>query len=286
MLQSLLRQLDAFCPQYPLGIFDDCSLKDRTQHYLAGTDTFLYRKEFYARYGNNGRRYTFLGTRNLGVAAQSNRAIKWFMEETSCDHLVLCNDDIVVSNDFVKLYADAHEDLNVHLWCLCDFTSETYKWVTLNAVINKPDRHKESYTLKVLPRMTGIMMSMTRQLIERIGYFDSRFFFGEEHCDFTNRARFSGAMNINGQPLHCLDIEQPDPPYVRHAECDSTVSAAEKPALDSFASKEMKDAATAYVSKSWKKPYSLVRVKFSGAYDEVGIPVQDRCDNLPVVLPD
>lgn len=50
---------------------------------------------------------------------------------------------------------------------------DTYKWAT----------HRwRGYTLKLLPRFTGIMISVTRELVEKIGYFDAEFGkFGEEH---------------------------------------------------------------------------------------------------------
>lgn len=51
---------------------------------------------------------------------------------------------------------------------------DTYKWAT----------HRwRGYTLKLLPRFTGIMISVTRKLVDKIGYFDAEFGkFGEEHC--------------------------------------------------------------------------------------------------------
>ena len=123
----------------------------------------------------------YLGDRNLGVAGNSNRILKIFMDG-DWDHLCLCNDDIFVEGDFVDTYARAHQDLGVGLFCFCNFTvaspaisghPDTYKWTTY------PMR---GWKVKFLPRFTGIMMSVTRKTVEAAGYFDTSFGqFGEEH---------------------------------------------------------------------------------------------------------
>ena len=52
------------------------------------------------------------------------------MTETKAERLCLCNDDLFVDGDFVEFYAKAHSDLGVGLFCFCDFTGETYRWMT------------------------------------------------------------------------------------------------------------------------------------------------------------
>jgi hypothetical protein len=145
----------------------------------------------------------FLGTENLGVSGNSNRAIKWFMDETDADHLCLCNDDLHVLGDFVSFYQRGHVDLDVGMFCFCPhggvYDHDSYKWVTVRS---------RGYSIRLMPRMTGIMISITRKLIEKVGYFDTRFGkFGEEHCDYTYRCRFAGGIRLDGQDQGCLDLE-------------------------------------------------------------------------------
>lgn len=176
-LKTLLCGLTKHCPDYPIGIFEDCGQKDGTETYLRNSQkavqmsTEMDATEYSGSHiGPNVQ--VFLGDHNLGVTGNSNRAIHWFMK-SGCDHLCLLNDDLHVLGDFVNFYDKAHTDLGVGLFCFCDFTSETYRWLTVRS---------RGYTVKLLPRMTGIMMSFTKAVVDKIGYYDARFGkFGEEH---------------------------------------------------------------------------------------------------------
>ena len=190
----VLAGLERHCGRYPLAIAEDCGLYDTTAEFLRSDRKPLdYRHDMLADHTTYHKAQVFLGRHNLGVAGQSNRLIRWFMEETKADHLCLLNDDLIVNGDFVAFYREAHQDLGFQLLSFCDFNSETYRWVTVPA--RTPRR---SYNVKVLPRMTGIMLSFSRALVERIGYFDTAFGkFGDEHsapggslvacCDYKNR---------------------------------------------------------------------------------------------------
>ena len=169
VLQMMMRGLEEHCPQYQTAIFEDCGQRDATEDYLCAgrvkTPVSELMADQYpvpenplepaAHYPNAA---VFLGQQNLGVAGNSNRALKWFMNG-DCDHLCLCNDDLFVKGDFVQFYAQAHKDLGVGLFCFCDFTHhESYKWTTYRW---------RGYGMKFLPRFTGIMMSITRELVEK-----------------------------------------------------------------------------------------------------------------------
>lgn len=160
--------------EVPVAVFEDCGQSDATEDYLLQNATFLrrdfvYEADVYDRQGVT----VYLSHNNAGVTGNSNKAMKWFMDETDCDHLCLCNDDLEVLGPFYKTYAEAHEKLGVGLFCFCDFEDESYKWVTVKS---------KGIPVKLLTRMTGIMMSMTRALIDDIGYYDAdAFVFGQEH---------------------------------------------------------------------------------------------------------
>jgi GT2 family glycosyltransferase len=291
-LRTFTAGLDQHCTNYPMLICEDRGLRDDTHTFLSGTmpnavasvQKLGYRHDMLAdhvrvKFQINTPTYdVFLGTRNLGVAGNSNRALRWFMEETDADHLCLCNDDLCADGDFINYYAEAHKQLNMHLFCFCDFTSETYKWVPIKVRVGDRD-----FTLKLLPRMTGIMMSITRKLVSEIGYFDPVFGkAGEEHCDYTNRARFSGATRLNGQDLHCIDIEQ-NPVLLRHQDIDSSLLPHEKPTFDAIAAGAMGSASKMYLCTSWYRPCHLVRPKFAGAYESGGVDIH-KLPSTPLVV--
>jgi GT2 family glycosyltransferase len=269
-LHTTLLGLTKFCriSETPpaIAVFDDCGQHDDTEGYLTKGRLCVespLAKELEAEewQGQNGPTI-FLGTRNLGVAGNSNRCIKWFESlGPEYTHLCILNDDLHILGDFVSFYAKAHRDLGVGLFCFCDFTSETYRWAT---------QRYRGYSVKVLPRMTGIMMSMTRELIDRVGYFDPRFGkFGEEHCDFTIRARISGFVSIEGRALNCLDV---DHQLLRHQEVETSVQGAEREAANAEAASIMSEMSQEYKFRDTYRGFCLDTPKLCGGRDGAGIP--------------
>lgn len=280
-LKDTLKGVTEFCANYPTAIFEDCGQRDGTETFLKGpsptvigTADLLATQYDGSHIGPNVR--VFLGSDNLGVAGNSNRALRWFAE-TGCDHLCLLNDDLFVLGDFVDFYAHGHEDLGVGLFCFCDFTQaspaisgapETYRWVTVNS---------RGYRVKLLPRMTGIMMSMTRAVLDKIGYFDARFGkFGEEHCDYNIRARLGGFVNLDGQVQNCLDLEPPPfhPHYLKHQDVETSVGGIERKALDRQAGEIMGYICKRYGQEPLYKPFRLRLPKMAGGHGGMGIPVE------------
>lgn len=247
-----------------IAIFEDCGQSDGTRQWLTSSVKTVPRPEIMAvehQLGSSGVK-AFLGTDNLGVSGNSNRALKWFMNETSADHLLLCNDDVEFVGDAGKAYREAHLATNVGLFCFCDFTSPQYKcWpITYRGV-----------SLKRLSRMTGMVMSVTRQLVESIGYFDPQFGrFGEEHCDYTVRARYAGHQSIMGIQQYCLDID-PKAPVLKHQVVNSTISSQEKPLLDHVAGSMMREKSKRYPFTSPYLGFSLVRNRFTDSMVDGGI---------------
>lgn len=270
-MQTTLSGLHRHCAAYPTAIFEDCGQRDDTETFLKRGRTGTLRSEYLAHEWApvpgvdcvypNWR--VFLGQLNLGVSGNSNRALHWFMTETDADHLCLCNDDLLVDGDFVNYYARGHTDLGVGLWCFCDFTNHpSYKWTTY------PVR---GYGVKFLPRMTGIMISITRQLVEKVGYFDVAFGqFGEEHCDYTHRCRFAGGICLDGQDMGCLDLEHK---LLRHQECETSVVGAERQRADKEAVEAMHQASQDYAWRDYHRPYRLILPRNAGGHSGAGIPI-------------
>ena len=271
-LKETLAGLKKYCPDYETHILEDTGQSDGTESFLKGPNPKLLhtRKDLLAEewdgshLGPNIR--VFLGTTNLGVTGNSNRALKLF-SESDCDHLCLMNDDLHVLRNFVNFYAKGHEDLNVGLFCFCDFVHhESYRWVTVNS---------RGYRVKLLGRMTGIMMSLTRACFERIGYYDARFGkFGEEHCDYTIRARIAGFVDLDGQKQNALDLEA-KPPVLKHQDCATCFTGVERMAADKEAAQIMRFISTRYGHEPLYRPFRLRLPRMAAGREGLGIPVEN-----------
>jgi len=265
-LKLFLNQVTEWCKDVPIAVFEDCGQMDETEEYLVRGATFVRRDfsleaDVYTKEINGCKVEIFLSHENAGVTGNSNKAIKWFME-TKCDHLCLCNDDLEVSGPFHKTYAAAHEKLGIGLLCHCDFEGEAYKWVVVKA---------RGIQVKLLTRMTGIMMSFTRAVVDRIGYYDAyNFTFGQEHCDYTNRARLTGFINLNGVAQHCLDVVCPE---LKHQEVESSLTDSEKLKYNADADVMIQVVGSRRPTSDTFVGYSTGRCsRVAGARDGVGIP--------------
>lgn len=272
-LKETLVGLTKFCPDYPLAIFEDCGQRDGTETFLKPTPPGnhatsrpdLLALEYDSSHISPNAK-VFLGTCNLGVAGNSNRALKWFAD-SGCDHLCLLNDDLHVLGDFVNFYAKAHEDLEVGMFSFCDFTHhDSYRWLTVNS---------RGYRVKMCPRMTGIMLSITRPVLNRVGYFDARFGkFGQEHCDYMNRARFGGFLNLDGMPQTQLDLEH-TPALLKHQDVETSVFGADRQLADMEAERVLRQVISRYGLDPIYRQFALRVPKVAG-FGGNGIPI----DNL------
>jgi len=260
-LQQILKGLGEHCKPHKLAVFEDAGTRDSTvsSMLLCAQTPVIPRPDLMAHQAKlTGDVEFFAGTENLGVSGNTNRALKWFLEESGCDYLCLCNDDLVIKGDFATFYAEAWEKLKIGLFCYCGFTSKAYAW--------DPD-HIGGYVVKKLGRMTGAMMAMPRELVEKIGFFDMRFGkFGEEHCDYTNRARLAGYQDIRGRPQGCLDLKHD---LLAHLDIASSMVGQEKAAADAIAVDATKT--LDYVSDGLYRSYKLFHKVKVGGVDGDGI---------------
>lgn len=282
-LKAMMAGITWHCPQYQTAIFEDCGQRDGTTDFLrAGRvpepqpdlmatlyTTAMYTPGADPSKVNYPNAQVYLGDRNLGVTGNSNRALKWFMDG-NCDHLLLCNDDLLVTGDFAKFYGQAHQDLGVGMFCFCDFTKES------PAISGKPESYKwttyrcRGYGVKFLPRFTGIMMSVTRELVEKIGFFDPEFGkFGEEHCDYTIRARMAGGIRCEGQDMNCLDVEHD---LLAHQDVQTSMTGVARDHANAEASQVMRRASFEYRFRHYYRAYNLSYPVMANGYYGAGIP--------------
>ena len=279
VLQHLLKGIVKQYPTttVPVAIFDDCSYQGDTTMMLKTHSRFLRKRpdlvaEEYVSIHQH-EYHIFLGTRNLGVARNSNRALKWFMDDTTCDHLLLMNDDLEVLGDVASFYATAHEKLNIGLFCLADFTDEPHRWAEIK---------EGGYTIKILNQLNGHMMSMTRKLITDIGYFDTEFgSYGEEHSEFTYRAQTAGHSKVMGTDMKGVDVVM-DPVLVRHTDDPSSISDYDKFQANAEAAVTIQRLVSQYPFRNPYRPFGLTPPKHFGAYNRCGVPIKAITD--PVII--
>jgi GT2 family glycosyltransferase len=262
-LQSFLKTYSEHPYHHRFAVFEDGGIQDNTVDYIQKMQGFtspISRIDLEALQinDNNGINW-FLGTDNLGVSGNTNRALRWFLNESGCDYLCICNDDIIVKGEFARFYADAWKKTGIGLFCYCGFTSKAYEWDEIDY---------KGITVKKLGRMTGAVMAMPRELVERIGYFDTRFGkFGEEHVDYTNRARFAGFQDINGESQTCLDAKHD---FLGHMDIESTVPhGPERQKLSYEASAAFRT--VDYMREGFYRPFALQHATKVGGTEQMGL---------------
>lgn len=252
-----------------VAVFEDCGYMDETRSeimkdselmgYVPEVDADVYRKDGVLFH---------LGRHNLGVAGNTNRALQW-ADATNAEHIVVANDDLIATGDFVREYLEAHKRTGIGMFCFNDFAEwPTHRWGRA---------FYRGVEIKIFPRMTGICMSITRLVLKTIGYFDVRIGkFGEEHCEYTNRARLCSFLDCDNQPQACVDIQNVS---LKHQEVASTVSADEKPLLDRLASRNLQKVHEELLAtgRAYRK-FELVNSEFAGA---TGVGVGFKTSVLP-----
>lgn len=234
---------------YPVVVFDDCSTVAQFKELREGRTKprhhLKIEADIYDGVSGMPNVSIALGRRNLGVAGNSNRAIRMFAEN-DYTHLFLCNDDLLATGDFVELYTKALEELKLGMLCYCGFEEEKYRYSVMKV---------GGWDVKFLTRITGSMIAVTRAVINKIGYFDPVFGkFGEEHVDFTHRARIAGFIRLGGSDFHCLDVKHN---LLSQQMVDTCLTGKERAEADKFAADAMQQACAKYVTTSYHRPFRL-----------------------------
>lgn len=239
-LNLLLKGLAEYCHDYPTAIFDDGSHDIK---WMVGNLNSTTDKELNANAYKQENLEIYTGWDNLGVAGNTNRALKWF-ERSGLDHLCLLNDDLEVGGNFVDYYFQAHQALGVGLLCFSDFEDQQ----------GEEFKHGR-FTVKRLTVKPGIMLSITKPLFNRIGYFDTIYGkYGNEHVDFTNRARLAGFHHLNGVHEHCLDVKHT---LLRHQKIESALSEEERKSSQQFADSALWKITKNYHADTLYRPFAL-----------------------------
>lgn len=123
--------------------------------------------------------------------AENNNKILWFAHENyNPDLTILMNDDIIVFPGVFEAYVEATQFSQIDHFC---FTDEKSPW----KIIEEYNLNDVRISRRI--RGDGVLMTITRSMLQTIGGFDESFRAGE-HYEYTHRAEkfgfCKGAMDI------------------------------------------------------------------------------------------
>jgi GT2 family glycosyltransferase len=174
LLQDLLESLDGITTKIvgaKIVVFDDCSTD--------GTVSW-------SQVGVEQRKFEFFSTpKQLGVARNSNRALRYFLDRRRFSTLFILNDDLLIKDQSVFAdYIEAIEKTKYEFFCYTDERSPY-----------KPSAEFTCKGVTLIRRRAGdgCFQVMTRKVVETLGGYDTNFgVYGGEDLDFARRAVAAG----------------------------------------------------------------------------------------------
>lgn len=142
----------------------------------------------------------FKNRKNLGFAAGVNIGIKYALLKKA-DYILLLNNDTIVEEDFLsKLIAKSLKE-NIGILAPAIKFHKSGKVVydlggKLNVLFGRTTHNEvdklDGNKLQVVDYVSGCCMLIKRQVLEKVGFFDERFFLYYEDVDFCLRAKKAG----------------------------------------------------------------------------------------------
>lgn len=160
-------------------------------------------------------------SRNLGFAAGVNKGLTLVLKDKSITHFFVMNNDLkVVFGSFAQLLLTFTRFPNAGIVSPALHHSGGYDWggkynkwtagVLHKNWVNKPK------TIQTVGHVAGAAMLISRDVIEKIGMLDERFFLYYEDLDFCLRAKKSGfTVHINPDVVAEHTGSTGTDPYIR-----------------------------------------------------------------------
>lgn len=169
VIEDCFKHLNSQIPkEIPIFVINDGSNESRL---------LLLLKKFKSRFHIINR------SQNGGISRAKNTAIK-AMYDFGCDLMFLMDDDLNVKRDFINFYQKAIEVTKIQHFNYMVRKLHTESW---------KDIHINSISLHKSPQLNGCFMTLTREMVEVIGYFKILpHRYGHEHTEFTLRAIEAG----------------------------------------------------------------------------------------------
>lgn len=160
-------------------------------------------REFTARFDNNERVTLLLLDENLGYCGGMNKGIKLLLGNRGIKIILLLNNDTTAKSDFLLPLMECLKDGSVYslatpkilredgltIWS----TGENVFYPLLLSVRSKGAKDGPRFnTPREINCITGCAMAVRREVFEKIGLFDEKYFSYVEDVDFCRRARWAG----------------------------------------------------------------------------------------------
>lgn len=223
--------------------------------------------------------------KNLGFGRGNNAGIKWALDNTKCEYILLLNNDTEVENDVIGLmeaFMDTHQEyagcspriVYAHDPDMLWYGGGELKWRSNGAIswnINK------KYDGSVIPEevtfITGCVMMIRRTILEKIGGFDPRYFMYAEDIELCARLQkyqhklvylpdivvlHRSHGSLRSQSIPFVDPESPENPklpfYLENCLCNILLN------LDSYGCRSERVLGVIYFFLKWGVKKSLIYV--------------------------
>jgi len=145
-------------------------------------------------------------SKNVGFARGVNQGIKLALENKSVGAVLLMNNDLSIESGSLEILSQTFALKNTagivspvlaHSHGLFDWGGKFAPWT---GMVKHRNFEQKPKTVLTVDHVAGAAMLIARELFERIGYFDERFFLYYEDLDFCLRAKKAGyTIHINPQ---------------------------------------------------------------------------------------
>lgn len=221
--------------------------------------------------------------KNLGFGRGNNAGIKWTFANLECKYVLILNNDTQIDDDVIgsmEAFMDTHPEYSAcsprivyaHDTDLIWYGGGELKWGTNGAIswnINK--RYDDSVAPQEVTFITGCVMMIRRETLERIGGFDPRYFMYAEDIELCGRLqknhdklvylpsmvvlhRSHGSLRSKDTPF--VDPESPGNPklpfYLENCLCNFLLN------LDSYGNRKEKLFGFSFLSLKWGVKKSLI----------------------------
>lgn len=157
-------------------------------HLVISDDNYPEAQEVYDEFKDQFEgKLIYIGGERAGIAKQKNRCIRYFMEETE-DNCLICYDDDI---QFVGagLERQILKAKYAHITGYLGDPRFPNQWDIILPFFQDFKPMGETEYLWFCPGSQGVMMFMTREVINQVGYFDTEWKgrYGFEHSIYSNR---------------------------------------------------------------------------------------------------
>lgn len=160
---------------------------DNIDEILLVDDSSIRQRAEYGRYFDSvvsEKIRVAVSDRNYGLAHSKNIILKHFYDR-ACDYIFTLEDDCNILDPSVfESYVDAHRKTGIHHF---NFGAGT----PLNRGRRKVTEIN-GYQIAIFPDLAGAFTFHTKELIEKVGFYDENFVNAWEHVDYTYRCALAG----------------------------------------------------------------------------------------------